>query len=88
MRALIAASQNYYGVDCNLASFFKILAVTVAIISAGYFLFSDVSLQSILMKVGLVAVFLVFVYLSDLVGKDELKYLKKLALSKIFKRRL
>ena len=71
-------SPRLYYVSYNLASFFKILAITVAVISAGYFLFSDISVQNILIKIGLIGVFLVCVYIFHLIGKDELNYLKGL----------
>ena len=83
---LISVAQRYYRVDYNFVSFFKILAVAVAMISIGYFLLSDISVANILIKVGLLGIFAVFVYIFKLVGKEELEYLRKLAYKRIFKR--
>lgn len=69
-------SQKLYYVSYNLASFFKILAVVAVIISAGYFLFSDISVANILIKVALLGIYAVCIYLFRLVGKEELSYLK------------
>jgi len=86
---LISVSQRYYSINYNLASFLKILAVAVAMISIGYFLLSDISVANILIKVGLLGIFVVFVYIFKLVSKDELEYLRKLAykrIKRVFKR--
>ena len=80
-------SQKLYYVSYNLASFFKILAAVIMIISASYFLFSDVNLQNILIKVGLIGVFLVCLYIFKLIGREELMYLKELAHKVLLKRK-
>ncbi len=74
--ASFIVSQRFYHVSYNLTAFLKILGMAVAIISAGYFLFSDISLQNILIKVGLVVAFIGCTYLFNLVGKEEIKYLR------------
>ncbi len=70
-------SQKLYYVSYDLKAFLKILIVTAGIISAGYFFFSDITLANILIKVALVGVFLVCIYLFGLVGKEELRYLRR-----------
>jgi len=70
-------SQKFYYVSYDLKAFLKILIVTAGIISAGYFFFSDITLANILIKVALVGVFLVCIYLFGLVGKEELRYLRR-----------
>jgi len=60
-----------------LKAFLKILIVTAGIISVGYFFFSDITLSNILIKVALVGAFLVCIYLFGLVGKEELRYLRR-----------
>lgn len=84
---LISVSQRYYRVKYNLVAFFKILAVTLIIISGSYFLLSDVSLQNILIKIGLIGVFLVCVYIFHLIGNDELTYLKNIAYKVLLRRK-
>ena len=76
--ASFVVSQRLYYVRYNLAPFFKILAMTVGIIAIGYFWFSDISVANILIKIGLVGVFLICVYIFHLIGKDEVNYLKGL----------
>lgn len=76
---LVSMSQKYYHVDYALGPFFKILAVALIIICGSYFLLADISLLNILIKIGLVGIFAVCLYVFDLIGKDELKYLKNLA---------
>lgn len=73
---LVSVSQRYYRSNYSLGSFFKVLAVAVVIISVWYFLFPDISLQNILIKIGLIGVFTVCLSIFRLIGKDELKYLK------------
>jgi len=80
-------SQKLYYVSYNLASFFKILAVVIMIISVSYFLFSDISLQNILIKVGLIGIFMACLYLFNLIGKEELTYLRKLAYRVLLRRK-
>jgi len=79
---LFVLSQRLYRVEYDLLSFFKILALAVAIISAGYFLFSDISLPNILIKVGLLGAYLGALFLFHLIGKKELNYLRRLAYNK------
>ena len=83
---LFVLSQRLYRVEYDLLSFFKILALAVAIISAGYFFFSDINLPNILIKVGLLGAYLACLYFFRLIGRDELNYLRNLAYSKILKR--
>ena len=73
---LVSVSQRYYRINYNLGSFLKVLGVTAAIISAGYFFFSDISVANILIKVALLGIYTVCIYLFRLVGKEELSYLK------------
>ncbi len=83
--ASFIVSQRFYHVSYNLAALFKILAVVVAIISISYFLLSDINVVNILIKIGLVVVFIVCGYLFNLVGKEEMKYLRAFVHSRIFK---
>lgn len=75
--SLFIVSQKLYHVNYNLKAFFKILIVVAGIISAGYFLFSDITLINIIIKIALVGVFIACVYLFNLVGKEELRYLQR-----------
>lgn len=84
---LVFISQRYYQVDYNLSAFFKILALSVALICAGYFLFSEVSLWNILIKIGLLGIFVVCVYVFHLVGSAELKYLNSQARHVFFRKK-
>lgn len=79
--------MTYYRINYNLGSFFKVLAVAVVIISVWYFLFPDISLQNILIKIGLIGVLTVCLYIFRLIGKDELKYLKSLAYKVLLRRK-
>jgi O-antigen/teichoic acid export membrane protein len=72
---LVLISQIYYRVDYNIAAFFKILASAVVFICAGYFLLSNVTLWNILIKIGLLCIFVVCIYVFRLVGNNELHYL-------------
>jgi len=83
---LFILSQRLYRVEYDLLSFFKILTLAVAIISAGYFLFSDISLPNILIKVGLLGVYLASLYLFHMIGKNELNYLRRLTYNKLRRR--
>jgi len=83
--ASFIVSQRFYHVTYNFAAFLKILTVAVTIVSANYFLFSDINVVNILIKVGFVVVFVVCVYLFNLVGKEEIKYLRAFVHSRIFK---
>lgn len=85
--ASFIVSQKLYHVSYNLAPFFKILAVVVVVISVTYFLFSDISLQNILIKIGLIVIFIVCLYIFKLIGKEELMYLKELAHKVLLKRK-
>ncbi len=85
--ASFMVSQRFYYVSYNLAAFLKISAVVVTLVSVGYFLFSDISLRNILIKVGLIGVFLVCLYIFNLIGKEELTYLRKLVYRVLLKRR-
>jgi O-antigen/teichoic acid export membrane protein len=76
---LVYISQQYYYVSYQWGAFCKILAVTLLILSSSYLLFSEVNWQNILIKIGLVGLFLVCLYIFRLIGKDELKYVKGLA---------
>ena len=85
--ASFIVSQRLYHVTYDLATFFKILMVAVAIMFTSYFLFSDVNLQNILIKVGLIGVFMACLYFFKLIGREELIYLKKLAYRVLLRRR-
>jgi O-antigen/teichoic acid export membrane protein len=82
---LVIISQRYYQVDYNLSAFFKILALSVALICAGYFLFSNVNLWNILIKIVLLCIFVACVYIFQLIGKDEFKYLNSQARKVFFR---
>jgi len=70
-------SQKLYYVGYDLKTFLKIFVVTAGIISAGYIFFSDITVVNIFIKIALVGVFIAFVYLFGLVGKEELRYLRQ-----------
>lgn len=83
---LVSMSQKYYHVDYNLGSFSKILAVVLVIICGSYFLLPVLSLPNVLIKIGLVGIFIGCLYIFHLIGKDELKYVNDQA-RKILSRR-
>ena len=53
---------------------------------SGYMLFSDVNWQNILIKIGLIGIYVSCVYLFKLIGKDELKYVKNILTRQLIKR--
>lgn len=72
---LVLISQRYYQVDYNISAFFKILAFAAVLVCTGYFLLSSVIWWHILIKIGLLGIFVVCVYIFNLVGANELKYI-------------
>jgi O-antigen/teichoic acid export membrane protein len=84
---LVLISQRYYHVDYKLSAFFKIFVLAGALISASYFLFSDVSLPHILMKLGLLVVFILCIYIFHLIGNAELNYINTRARRVLLKRK-
>ncbi len=85
--ASFIVSQKLYHVTYNLVAFFKMLGMAVAVIATGYFLLSDINLQNILMKLGLIGIFIICLYLFKLIGKEELLYLKELAYKVVLRRK-
>ena len=85
--ASFIVSQRLYHVTYDLAAFLKILIVAVGITFTSYFLFSDISLQNILIKIGLIGVFMACLYFFNLIGKEELAYLRKLVYRVLLRRR-
>jgi len=74
-------------VDYDLVAFAKILAVAIAAIAVANLVFSDVNWQNILIKVGLLGIFLVCLYIFHLVGRDELQYLKNMTHKVLLRRK-
>ena len=85
--ASFIVSQKLYHVTYNLVAFFKMLGMAVAVIATGYFLLSDINLQNILIKLGLVGIFIICLYFFKLIGKEELLYLKELAYKVVLRRK-
>ncbi len=83
---LVVISQKHYHVEYSVASFLKIIGVTFAIISLSYFLTPHISAQSILIKIGLISVFIFCLFIFKLVSKEDLNYLKQLAYERVFRR--
>ncbi|MFC1964850.1 lipopolysaccharide biosynthesis protein [Chloroflexota bacterium] len=85
---LLFISQRYYYINYRLPSFIKILFVALVIISINYLLLAELNLQNVLIKIGLVGISLVCLYISGLIGKDELKYVRSLARKVIHRSRI
>lgn len=84
---LVLISQRYYKVDYNLSAFFTVLALAAVLISVSHFLLLNVSLWNILIKIGLLCIFVICVYFLQLVGSAELNYLKAQVRKAVFKKR-
>ena len=54
---------------------------------SSYMLFSEVNWQNILIKIGLVGVYVVCLFVFHLVGKDELRYVKNQAYKVLLRRK-
>jgi O-antigen/teichoic acid export membrane protein len=83
---LVSISQKYYHVNYSFFSFFKIALVSIAIIFAGHYFSLEVSWLNILLKIGLILIFLACLYFVNLIGKPELKYLKSLVYRVLLRR--
>ena len=84
---LVYVSQKYYYINYQWGSYTKILFLTLLIIYISYMLFSDVNLQNIMIKLGLVGILLACFYIFHLIGKDELKYVKNQAYKYLLRRK-
>ncbi len=84
---LAYVSQKYYHVDYGFFSFFKIALVSIAVIFASYYFLSAISWWGILLKMGLVLIFLASLYLLNFIGKPELKYSRNLAFRVLLRRK-
>lgn len=84
--SLFIISQKLYHVDYDIGAFARILAVAIAAITVANMLFSEVNWQNILIKIGLVAVYVVCLFVFHMVGKDELIYVKNMLAKKLLKR--
>jgi len=74
---LFRKSQKYYYINYNFSANFKMYAVVALIIFIVYFLFNpDINLLNIIIKIGLIIVFIVSTFAFGIIGKTELYYFK------------